>query len=230
MPKTLEETPTEDVKNFITPTNLDTGGGLSLNEYIQQAEVDGLIIIHKGKIVFEGYPRMFPTDLHINYSVSKIYVSTSIAILEDRGLVDTRQPIDYYFDELKGSGWEGVPVVDILAMSSGIDPASNGLLVDAASTSAEPIKALAAAKAVKPPGTEYDYMNLNIAMLTLLVEEISGLVFSDFMEREIWRKIGSEYNGLLVVKANGIAATYFGMSSTLRDLARFDLAFTPSGR
>ena len=67
------------MKNF-TPTNLDSGGGLPLNEYIQQAEVDGLIIIHKGKIVFEGYPRMFPTDFHINYSVSKIYVSTSIAI------------------------------------------------------------------------------------------------------------------------------------------------------
>jgi CubicO group peptidase (beta-lactamase class C family) len=137
---------------------------------------------------------MFPTDFHINFSVTKIYVSTSIAILEDKGLIDTSQPIDYYFDDLKGSGWEGVPIVDILAMSSGIDPDSGGQLVNTANVSFEPIKAFAAAKSVKPSGTKYDYMNTNTAILTLLVEEISGLTFSNFLEQEIWREIGSEYN------------------------------------
>ncbi len=228
-PKILEESPRKDVKNFITTTNSDSRE-LPLNEYIQQAEVDGLIIIHRGKIVFEGYPRMFPTDFHLNFSVTKIYVSASIAILEDKDLIDTSQPIDHYFDDLQGSGWEGVPIVDILAMSSGIDPDSDGQLINTANASPEPIKAFAAAKSVKPSGTEYDYMNTNTAILTLLVEEISGLTFSNFMEQEIWRKIGSEYNGLMVKKANGTDATYFGMSSTLRDLARFGLAFTPSGR
>ena len=120
-PKILEETPRGDVKNFMATTDLKKGGGLSLNDYVQQVEVNGLIIIHKGKIVFEGYPRMFPTDLHINMVITQVFVSTSIAILEDRGLIDTSKPIDYYFDVLKGSGWEGVPVIDILNMSSGID-------------------------------------------------------------------------------------------------------------
>ncbi|TRX49019.1 beta-lactamase family protein [Fulvivirga sp. M361] len=225
-PKILEETPRNDVKNFITAAGLDPGEGQPLNEYIQQAEVDGLIIIHKGKIVFEGYPRMFPTDFHVNFSVTKIYVSTSIAILEDMDLIDTKLPIDNYLEDLKGSGWEGVPIVDILAMSSGI--ASDGQLVNA---SFEPIKDLAAAKSVKPSGTQYEYMGANTAILTLLVEEISGLTFSNFLEQEIWRKIGSEYNGLMRKADNGRDATSsVGMSSTLRDLARFGLAFTPSGR
>ena len=79
---------------------------------------NGLIIIHKGKIVFEGYPRMFPTDLHITMVITQVFVSTSIAILEDRGLIDTTKSIDHYFDALKGSGWEGVPIRDILDMSS----------------------------------------------------------------------------------------------------------------
>jgi len=118
-PKILEETPRDDVKNFITSTDLKKGGGLSLNDYVQQVEVNGLIIIHKGKIVFEGYPRMFPTDLHINMIITQVFVSTSIAILEDKGLIDTSKPIDHYFDALKGSGWENVPVIDILNMSSG---------------------------------------------------------------------------------------------------------------
>ncbi|MEL6917466.1 MAG: hypothetical protein AAFO99_07020, partial [Bacteroidota bacterium] len=49
--------------------------------------------------------------------------------------------------------------------------------------------------------------------------------------REIWRKIGAEYSALLGINTNGLALSYLdGMSTTLRDLARFGLAFTPSGR
>ncbi|NCP60014.1 MAG: beta-lactamase family protein [Flavobacteriales bacterium] len=221
--KVLEEAPRDDIKNFITTTDLKKGGGLSLNDYIQQVEVNGLIIIHKGKIVFEGYPRMFPTDLHTHLILTQVFVSTSIAILEDRGLIDTNKPIDYYFDNLKNSGWEDVPVIDILSMSSGIDPP---FLPD--SVSFDLIKDLANVKSVSPSGTKFQYSNVDAAILTLLVEKISGLTFRDFVEQEIWRKIGSEYIALLGIDTNGTYSN--GMSSTLRDLARFGLAFTPSGR
>ena len=226
-PKILEETPRDDVKNFVTPTDLEKGGGLTLNDYVQQVEVNGLIIIHKGKIVFEGYPRMFPTDLHVNFLITQVYVSTSIAILEDKGLIDTSKPIDYYFDTLKGSGWEGVPIIDILSMSSGIPRAP----LENYEVSFDPIKDLATAKSTKPSGTEYQFDNANAIVLTLLVEKISGLTFKDFVEKEIWRKIGAEYSALMGINTNGMALSYVdGMSTTLRDLARFGLAFTPSGR
>jgi len=226
-PKILEETPRDDVKNFITPTDLKKGGGLSLNDYVQRVEVNGLIIIHKGKIVFEGYPRMFSSDLHINMLITQVFVSTSIAILEDKGLIDTSKHIDYYFDALKNSGWEGVPVLDILAMSSGIDRVP----LETYEVSFDPIKDLATAKSAKPSGTEYQFSNADAAVLTLLVEKISGLTFRDFLEEEIWRKIGSEDSALLRINTNGTSVSYAdGMSTTLRDLARFGLAFTPSGR
>lgn len=226
-PRILEETPRDDVKNYMTSTDLKKGGGLSLNDYVQQVEVNGLIIIHKGKIVFEGYPRMFPTDLHINMIITQVFVSTSIAILEDRGLIDTSKPIDDYFDGLKNSGWEGVPVIDILSMSSGIDrvPLENF------ETSLDPIKGLATAKSTKPSGTEYQFSNADAMVLTLLVEKISGLTFRDFVELNIWKPIGSEYTALLGFNTNGTSISYAdGMSTTLRDLARFGFAFTPSGR
>ena len=225
-PKILEEAPRDDVKNFITTTDLKEGGGLTLNDYIQQVGVNGLIIIHKGKIVFEGYPRMFPSDLHTHLIITQVFVSTSIAILEDRGLIDTSKPIDYYFETLNNSGWEGVPIIDILSMSSGIDPP---FVPD--SVSFNLIEDIATAKAVSPSGTKYQFSNVDAAILTLLVEKISGLTFRDFVEREIWRKIGSEYSALLGINTNGTSLSYSeGMSSTLRDLARFGLAFTPSGR
>ncbi|WP_299764495.1 serine hydrolase [uncultured Dokdonia sp.] len=226
-PKILKETPRNDVKNFITSTDLKKGSGLSLNDYVQQVEVNGLIIIHKGNIVFEGYPRMYPTDLHVNFLITQVYVSTSIAILEDRGLIDTSKPIDFYFEELKGSGWEGVPIIDILSMSSGIAHVP----LETYEVSFDPIKDLATAKSNKPSGTEYQFSNTDAMVLTLLVEKISGLTFSDFVEQEIWEKIGAEYSALMGSNTNGTSLSYVdGMSTTLRDLARFGLAFTPSGR
>lgn len=225
-PTILEEAPRDDVKNFITTTDLRRGGGLSLNDYIQQVEVNGLIIIHKGKIVFEGYPRMFPTDLHTHLILTQVFVSTSIAILEDRGLIDNSKPIDYYFETLKNSGWEGVPVIDILSMSSGIDPP---FLPDTVRFGL--IKDLVSAKSIRPSGNKHQFSNVDAAILTLLVEKISGLNFRDFVEQEIWGKIGSEYSALLGIDTNGTSLSYsYGLSSTLRDLARFGLAFTPSAR
>ena len=226
-PKFLKESPREDVKNFITSSDLKKGGGLTLNDYVQQVEVNGLIIIHKGKIVFEGYPRMFPTDLHINMLITQVFVSTSIAILEDRGLIDTNKSIDYYFDTLKNSGWKGVPITDILSMSSGMDrvPLENY------ETNFDPMKVFSTTKSIKPSGTEYQFSNADAMLLTLLIEKISGISFSEFVEREIWNRIGAEYSALLGINTNGTTLSYLdGMSTTLRDLARFGLAFTPSSR
>lgn len=226
-PKILEETPRDDVKNYITSTDLKKGGGLSLDDYVQQVEVNGLIIIHKGKIVFEGYPRMFPTDLHVNFLITQVFVSTSIAVLEDKGLIDTSKPVDDYFDALKGSGWEGVPIVDILSMSSGIERVP----LETFEASFDPIEDLATAKSAKPSGTEYQFSNADAMLLTLLVEKMSGLTFGDFVEQEIWKKIGAEHSALMGSNTNGTALAYLdGMSTTLRDLAKFGLAFTPSGR
>ncbi len=226
-PKILEEMPRDDVKNFITPADLKKGGGLTLNDYVQQVEVNGIIIIHKGKIVFEGYPRMFPTDLHFNMIITQVFVSTSIAILEDKGLIDTSNPIDYYFKTLKGSGWEGVPVIDILSMSSGIDHVP----LETYEKSFDPIIDLATATSSIPSGTEYQWSNADAMLLTLLVEKVSGITFREFLGQEIWRKIGSEYSAILGINTNGTSTSYAdGLSTTLRDLARFGLAFTPSGR
>ena len=95
----------------------------------------------------------------------------------------------------------------------------------------DPIKDLATAKSAKPSGTEYQFSNIDAMLLTLLVEKISGLTFNDFVEQEIWSRIGAEHSALMGSNKNGTAISYAdGMSTTLRDLARFGLAFTPSGR
>lgn len=241
----LPVTLSEEVSGFVTTTDK---GALSLYDYVHNSYTDGVIIIHKGKIVFEEYPRMMSTDKHIHFSVTKTYVATLMAILEDRDMLDVDNPVELYLPELKGSAWEGIPVIDILDMSSGIDcrEMEKGAYEDpetcfqqfqagfgfpsAEHTSENPIEFLATMEKYESHGQKMDYTSINTWLLGWVVERVSGVSFSDLMTTEIWQKMGAESDALMLIGTQAHSATPLGVSSTLRDLGRYGLLFTPSGR
>ena len=81
----------------------------------------GVVILHRGKVVFEDYPRMEPYERPIYWSVTKVLVSTVVGILEDRGDVDIDKSIETYIPELAGSSWNGISVRNLLDMATGVD-------------------------------------------------------------------------------------------------------------
>ncbi|MBT4381462.1 MAG: beta-lactamase family protein, partial [Gammaproteobacteria bacterium] len=81
----------------------------------------GVVILHKGRIVFEHYARMQEYEKPIWWSVTKVLASSLIAVLEARGKVDVSQPVDLYVPELSKSEFAGVSVRDVLDMASGVD-------------------------------------------------------------------------------------------------------------
>jgi len=219
-------------------------GETTLADYVENSAVDGALVVHDGRIVFEAYPRMLPTDRHIWFSVSKTIVSTAMAILEDRGRIDVSRPIDSYLKPLAGTAWEGIPVIDILDMASGIDcpevqyepdscfwafydafgwPETDQVLAD-------PMNTVAQMSRGAPSGQVFDYTSVNTEILNGLVEAVSGERFSDFVEREIWRRTGAESDAFITATAHGNSFSGGGFSSTLRDLARYGMLFTPKGR
>jgi len=205
----------------------------------------GLVILHEGEIAFEAYPRMKPYQKPIYWSVTKVLVSTLVAILEDRGLVDTAKPIESYIPRLKGSQLAGIRVRDILDMASGLDcsddyadfdscyfryETSLGDGVPNGSSPDNPYDMLAEfdygfwAK----PGTGFDYSGINTFLLGWLVEEVTGMPFQDALSREIWTQIGAEADAAIFAGRYGVPLTHGGFVARLRDLARFGLLFTPS--
>src|ERR1051326_4089871 len=56
----------------------------TLDQFVNNGAVDGVVILHGGNIVYEKYPTIQPEDLHIMMSVTKAVVLTALAILEDR--------------------------------------------------------------------------------------------------------------------------------------------------
>jgi len=93
----------------------------TLDDLVANGAVDGCIVLHAGKIVYEKYPTIQPNDLHLIFSVTKAFVSTSLAILEDQGKIDLQKPVENFLPELKGSAWAGIRLRDVADMRSGIE-------------------------------------------------------------------------------------------------------------
>ena len=235
-----------DIAGFVTTT---ARGRLTLDEYVNDSTVDGAIVIHNGRIIYEAYPRMLPTDKHNYMSISKSLVATLVAILEDRDLVDVSNAIDDYIPELKGTAWAGTSVQDILDMASGMDcleidadsytnvdhcyyhfEASLGWVRPTTDTLEDSYEYVASLPRKRAPGEAFEYTSQNTFVLGWLIETMSGQTFADFLSREIWQKVGAESDALIVAPIRGVPIVHGGISSTLRDVARFGLLFTPGIR
>lgn len=223
-------------------------GPMRLDTYVDhpQSQIDGIIIAHKGKILYEAYPRMQSSDRHLLYSVTKPLVGLCVALLDEAGLVDVRKPIEIYLPQLEGSGWEGVAIRDILDHSSGIEAIEDGVeysadpdapifrvlnsiyTLDRSKKSTFGI--LATLRRAKAPATAYEYTSVNSIILAWLVETVCNAPLATVISERIWRHVGAEHDGSLAISPFGAPGADGGISVSLRDVARFGLLYTRSGR
>ena len=205
----------------------------------------GVVVLHKGKIVFEHYSRMQEYEKPIWWSVSKVFASSLIALLEDRGLIDVSKPVEFYLPELKDSDFAGVTVRNVLDMASGIDcsdgnyskgtcyyefEASMNDAVRSPNTADTPYEALANMQPGRwsEQGVGFDYSGANTFVLSWIVERIMDMPFHDVVSKEYWNRIGAEGDAAFYAARYGIALSTGGFLAKARDMARFGLLFTPS--
>ena len=222
-------------------------GEMTLDEWTA-GHLDGVLIIHKGVIVYEKYPRMRPHDKHIWWSVSKSVAGTIVGMLEEQGLVDVSKPVETYIKQFKGTDWAGTPVIDILDMASGSegleadDPeaytnpessyglfeASLGMQPMTAKTMFSTYDYIPTLKRQKPSGKKYEYHSVNTFVCGWIAESVTGKAYAELVSEMIWQHMGAESDGQIVVSPAGAAASHGAISSTLRDLGRYGMLFTPS--
>jgi CubicO group peptidase (beta-lactamase class C family) len=231
-----------------------SGRALTLEQAVDDGPFDGFVVLRRGRVVYERYPRMRPSDRHLLFSVTKAFVGMAVALLEDRGLVRLDRPTAEYVPELAGSAWASIPVRDVLEMASGIeagesaanpysDPANKHYQLEASLgmlpkmptmgeevQSEETYRYLRTLRAVRPPGQRWEYCSTNTAVLAWLVERVSGRTLADFLSEEVWSQMGAEADAQIMVNRNGTAIAHAGLSSTLRDLARFGALLASPGR
>lgn len=221
-------------------------GEMTLDQWTA-GHLDGCIVILDGKIIYEKYPRMRPHDKHIWWSVSKSVAGTIVGLLEEQGKVDVRKPIETYVPELAKSEWKGTPVIDILDMTSGMtgleaddpeaytNPASPyalfegslGLQAVIPKTMKSTYQYIATLKRQKPSGQKNEYTSVNTFVCAWLAEKVTGKPYAELVSEIFWQKMGAESDALIAVSEVGASGAHGYVNSTLRDLARYGMLYTP---
>jgi len=205
----------------------------------------GVVILHRGMVVFEDYPLMESYERPNFWSVTKVLVSAVVSILEHRGQVDIGKSIETYIPELSQSSYAGITVRNILDMATGVDcseeyydttscyyrlmETTGEALWDDGSAD-NPYEYIAGLKVGRyaEQGTSFEYGSINTYILGWLVEKLTGMPFQDAFSREIWTRIGTESDAAFLAPRYGVPLFAGGFLGRLRDVARFGLLFTPS--
>ena len=124
-------------------------------------------------------------------SVGKLFTMAAIGILAERGKVDLDAPIGRYLtvDE----SFAAITIRQMLTHTSGLGDflrRDNFDAVASAKTATDLLPLALAAPPAFPPGSKTAYSNSGYVVLGAIIEKVSGLPYTEFVQREILAPIG----------------------------------------
>jgi CubicO group peptidase (beta-lactamase class C family) len=158
-------------------------------------------------------------------SVSKSFTALAILQLVERGLIALDSPVTDYIDWFTTADSAPITIRQLLHQTSGLSTLDGSRIVFTPEISLEErIRSIETYGLVSEPGAEFNYSNLNYAILGLIVQEVSGLDYGEFVEEEIFAPLGMEhsYSEFARARADGLAQgtiSVFGFPVSLRHTA-----------
>jgi CubicO group peptidase (beta-lactamase class C family) len=225
------------------------GTTISLRELFGWTNGQGILVVRHGKIVFEEYPGMDPSQRHHWMSVSKTTINMLMGKLVAEGKLDLRKKVEDYVPELKGKDYGSFTLQELADMNADVnmdekdyhDPKStfwdfgratgwfgdDGKWPGGAKQFLGTLRRLEKPKGEAGEGTRYT--SSNTMVLGWIIEKITQEPLTEYVEHSIWRHIGAAANASVTVDKHGFPLVSGGYSSTLRDLARYGTIWANQG-
>ncbi|MFI0369867.1 serine hydrolase domain-containing protein [Actinomadura sp. 1N219] len=206
----------------------------TLDDYLLRTGTQGFVVLDGHDIVFERYVAAGRDSLFQSWSMAKSFTSAAVGIALGEGFIDSiDDPVTKYIPELKGSGYDGVSLRDLLRMSSGIawEETVDVPPVHVAASLGYPLTEMARQrKRGWEPGTRFEYTSMNTFVLGWVVARTTGVPYHAYVQRKIWEPAGMASKALLGNDSNGNSMAYCCYYATDRDFARFGLLYLNGGR
>lgn len=172
-----------------SPQTLDQRKIDSLVTAAREANSDGLVIIHKGKVIAEEYFGQPETPTYIA-SVSKALVSMAIVkLLNDKKIRSIDQPVSDFYPEWKQGQKRYITLRMLLSHTSGIQNEKNSRLeieTGPKGSGDDLVKLALAAEITDKPGTVFNYNNKATCLLPGIIEVASGKRMDKYFEEEFF--------------------------------------------
>lgn len=239
------------------------------DEYLCETGFQGAVLIGRGKkIVFaKGYgvcdekaaaPDQVPIGINTTFeagSISKQMTAAAVMQLVQAGKLATSDKVSRFFPDFEAG--EKITIEMLLNMRSGLTDHINAAddffpkniyrRIEVKQMACEPIEEnlvldyLNEAPLVAEPDSTYFYCNTNYFLLARIVEQVSGMSFGDYMQKNIFDRCGMSRTNLLFQKTDTRGYDYKGryfsipaslavgcgdVNSCVTDLFKWNVLFT----
>ncbi len=216
------------------------GGGerMTWKEALGVNYTDGMLIMHKGKVVYEYYTGCLKqSGKHAAMSMTKSMTGLLAEILVAEGKLDDNTVVSTIVPELSDSAFGDATVRQVMDMTTGLaysedysDPKADIWLYSAAANPMPkpadykgPVGYYEYLQTVQKEGQHGDafgYKTINTDALGWIISRVSGKSVTDLFSERIWSRMGAEQDGYFTVDGIGTPFAGGGLSAGLRDLGR----------
>ncbi|MEC8418722.1 MAG: serine hydrolase [Pseudomonadota bacterium] len=219
-------------------TPLNSGGEMTWAESLSENYTDGILILHKGQIVYEEYfGCLSETGKHAAMSMTKSLTGLLAEILVAEGRLKKNAKVSSIIPELKNSAFGSATVLQVMDMTTALDYSEDysdpnadiWLYSKATNPLPKPkdykgpngyLEYLQTVEKSGDHGEAFGYKTINTDALGWIIARVTGKDVAQLLSERIWRKIGAEQDGYMTVDAKGMPFAGGGLSASLRDLGR----------
>lgn len=212
---------------------------MTWKESLEKNYTDGILILHKGEIIYERYfGELTPDGVHAAMSVSKTFTGTLGGMLVAEGVLDENKTAVNYVPELKKSAFGNATIRQILDMTTGLkysedysDPNAEIWSFTAAgnpfSKNESPLaptnyyEYLITVQKEGVHGDAFGYKTINTDVMGWIISRVTGKSIPDLLSERIWKPLGTHIDGYFQIDGAGIAFAGGGFNANMRDMAMF---------
>jgi len=180
--------------------------------------VQGDEVIYAGGYGYANLEQKIPMDAENTVvrigSISKSFVATAVMQLVEQGKLDLHADVNQYLTafQLEENYSEPVTLAHLLTHTAGFEDPPYTTSTDY--TTLKPLREYLAANMpprTHAPGEVYIYCSHGIDLAALIVEEVSGIPFVEYMEQNIFKPLGMEHTQYLLAPPmpENLATGYF---------------------
>lgn len=195
-------------------------------DFLSSIKTTSFLMIQNGEIIHESYFENHKANTKSNtFSAAKSFVGLMIGITIDEGYINSfDDPITEYLD-FSIPNDSLVTIRHLLKMSSGlnwVESGGNPLSDNAEAYYGSDLPEIMSETSFDgQPGKAFDYKSGNSQLLGIILENATGMAATEFLEKNVWRKMNTE-NDLLwsLDHEDGMEKSFCCIYGTSRDFAK----------